>query len=73
MMTPPGTWVPSDRLMSAAATRRLRIASLLAPMFIVTVLVADERGGAMLHAALDLAAHVALSVAAPPAQHDFQS
>jgi uncharacterized protein (DUF58 family) len=37
--------------MSAATTRRLRIASLLAPMFIVTVLVADERGGAMLHAA----------------------
>ncbi|HUS28549.1 MAG TPA: DUF58 domain-containing protein [Kofleriaceae bacterium] len=51
MMTPPGTWAPSDRVMSAASARRLRIASLLAPMFIVTVLVADDAGGAMMHAA----------------------
>jgi hypothetical protein len=51
MMMPPGNWVPSDRLMSAAAARRLRIVSLLVPMFIVTVLVADDRSGALMHAA----------------------
>jgi uncharacterized protein (DUF58 family) len=51
MMTPPGTWVPSDRVVSAAATRRIRVVSLLLPMFIVTMLVADDRGGALLHAA----------------------
>jgi uncharacterized protein (DUF58 family) len=37
--------------MSAAAARRLRVASLLVPMFIVTILVADEGSGALMHAA----------------------
>lgn len=47
----PGAWSPSDSLTSFASARRFRIISLLLPMFVVTLLVADERGGAMLHAA----------------------
>ena len=48
---PPGAWSPNDSLTSFASARRFRIISLLLPMFVVTLLVADEKGGAMLHAA----------------------